>query len=69
MKTDDSILQNEKDAMREEMLQDERHERFMRTDLDYFFEHSDFEQLKKDYDRLHKKMWDYGYYDSLKDYL
>lgn len=48
MKTDeDYILQDEKDAMREEMLQDERHERFMRTDLDYFFEHSDFEQLKK----------------------
>lgn len=54
---------------KKEMLQDELHERNMRTDLDYFLEHNDFDKLKEDYDRLYKKMWDYGYYDKLKDYL
>lgn len=74
MKTDKQIidamlLQDEKNAIHQEMLQDALHERNMRTDIDYFFEHSNFDQLKEDYDKLHKQMWDYGYYGSLKDYL
>lgn len=74
MKTDEEIinamaLQDEKDAIRDEMLQDEANERRLRTDIDYFFEHSGLDELKETYDKLHKKMWDYGYYDSLKDYL
>ncbi len=63
------LLQDEKDTIRQEMLQDALHERNMRTDIEYFFKHSNFDQLKSDYDKLHKQMWDYGYYDSLKDYL
>ena len=63
------ILEDEKAAIRQEMLQDELHERNMRTDIDYFLEHSDFDQLKETYDILHQKMWDYGYYSSPKDYL
>lgn len=63
------LLQDEKNAMREEMLQDQHHEYLMRTDIDYFFEHSNFDQLKSDYSKLHKQMWDYGYYTPLKDYL
>ncbi len=66
---DAMLLQDEKDAMRQEMLQDQYHERLMRTDINYFFEHSNFDQLKADYNKLHKQMWDYGYYEPLKDYL
>ena len=66
---DAMLLQDEKDTIRQEMLQDALHERNMRTDIEYFFKHSNFDQLKLDYDKLHKQMWDYGYYDSLKDYL
>ena len=66
---DAMLLQDEKDAIRQEMLQDALHELNMRTDIDYFFEHSNFDQLKEDYDKLHKQMWAYGYYGSLKDYL
>lgn len=74
MKTDKQIidamlLQDEKNATHQEMLQDALHEHNMRTDIDYFFEHNNFDQLKSDYDKLHKQMWNYGYYDSLKDYL
>ena len=63
------LLQDEKDTIRQEMLQDALHEHSMRTDIEYFFEHSNFDQLKSDYDKLHKQMWDYGYYNSPKDYL
>ena len=66
---DAMVLQDEKNAMREEMLQDQHHEHLMRTDINYFFEHSNFDQLKSDYNKLHKQMWDYGYYEPLKDYL
>ncbi len=74
MKTDKEIidamlLQDEKNAMRQEMLQDQQHEQLMRKDINYFFEHSNFDQLKADYNKLHKQMWEYGWYDNLKDYL
>lgn len=67
--SNEEIIQDEKDAIRDELLQDEFQERRLRTDIDYFLEQNGFEQLKKDYDYLYKKMWDYGYYDNLKDYL
>lgn len=74
MKTDAEIinamiLQDEKDAMREDMLRDEAYERRLRNDIDFFLEQNGFDKLQEDYNKLHKKMWDYGWYDKLKDYL
>ena len=66
---DAMLLQDEKNVIHQEMLQDALHEHNMRTDIEYFFNRSNFDQLKLDYDKLHKQMWDYGYYEPLKDYL
>lgn len=63
------IIQDEKEAIRQEMLLDALHEKNMRSDIDYFFEHSNFEELKKAYDELHKKMWEYGWFGDPKEYL
>lgn len=40
---DAMLLQDEKNAMRQEMLQDQQHEQLMRKDINYFFEHSNFD--------------------------
>ena len=66
---DAMLLQDEKEAILQDMLHDALHYRTVRTDKYYFFELSNFDQLKLDYDKLHNQMWDYGYYEPLKDYL
>ena len=68
MKTDDEIYDFKMEC-REEALRDEAYERRLRNDIDFFFEQNGFDKLQEDYNKLHKKMWDYGWYDKLKDYL
>lgn len=80
---EDTIAQDEKDAIREEMMRDEFHERNMRTDFEYFLEKIGFDELKavykKDeenseevqslYGKLNAKTWEYGWFCDLKDFL
>ena len=68
MKTDDEIYDFKMEC-REEALRDESYERRLRNDIDFFLEQNGFDKLQEDYNKLHKKMWDYGWYDKLKDYL
>lgn len=64
------ILQDEKDSIRAEMLQDELHERRMLTDFEYFLKHSEFEELEEMYRKIDKKAWEYGWLDvRVKDWL
>lgn len=75
MKTDKQIieamnLQDEKNSIRADMLRDELHERRMRTDLNYFFKHSEFIELNNLYEELSQKALEYGWVDvKVKDYL
>ena len=70
MKTDEQIinatmLQDEKDSIRAEMLQDELHERNMRADINYFLNHSKLHELRE----MHPKI-SHGWCDfKVKDYL
>jgi len=75
MKTDKQIidamlLQDEKDAIRQEMLQNELHERNMRTDVNYFLNHSKLHELREMHHKLSQKALRYGWCDlKVKDYL
>jgi len=64
------ILQDEKDSIRADMLQDELHNRNMRTDIYYFLKHSEFEELEEMYQKLSQKAWEYGWNNvKVKDWL
>lgn len=53
-----------------DMLQDELHERNMRTDIYYFLKHSEFAELKEMYQELSQKACEYGWCDvEVKGYL
>lgn len=68
MKTDEEIYDFKMEC-REQALRDQKHKEDMRSDINYFFEHSNFEELKNAYDKLHKKMWEYGWFGDPKEYL
>lgn len=66
MKTDEEIidamiLQDEKDAIRQEMLQDKLHERLMRADIDYFLKNSSFEVFNEAYNKFLKELRHYDW--------
>lgn len=72
MKTDEQIIEamNLQDEIKEELSQDELHEYEMRSDLNYFLKHSEFEEFREMYQKLSQKAWEYGWVDvKVKDWL
>ena len=67
---DDTLLQDEKDAMHQEMLQDALHEYNMRTDIEYFEEHSAYlEQFRESREGLVKELYKYNLELKPEDFL
>lgn len=62
-------IEEYKGEAREQDLQDQLHEQKMRSDFDYFLEHSKYQELKEAYDELNLKMTEFGWLDDLKGWL